>query len=739
MEKKSIVVCVCLILAVLSVLVHTAVPFGAREEAVQWTAGKIREGTWRLSGEEYLGLFSDPSGKGQIAAAYYSPVNQRGFLPDYLPFHAALLAMASKIGAARLTGVFYLFFMLLCLLRLTRIVLKNTSPSLILMLVFFSPALWVALYRHASSQMLLAALVTGIWTCCFSAEEKGPLRQKMVFIMAAGLLAGAAVLIDGRYLLIFGLMMLFLLIRSFFLKSGIRIVISLVAFLIAGFIAVSPLFWYASNITGTDFVLSVLKKDVLELKGLPFLSQGEQEGICLDRFPRGTDFQCASQRIDPETSLAAPLLLKGWSVPEGTVSGEEGFVWCQGMESAISLYLPRKRQAVLRLRLLPFTYPGAPPQTVDLFMGKASLGRLELEDGWQSYDIPIPANAVLDFPAVLMFKWSRAVSPREAGLSRKDARPLTAAVDYLSVMHPMEDPVIQSLHFFTINEATIHRQKKRGFLQPAGSVLSVPVRIPAGQKPTLHGFLGVIAGDKKGHPPAPVRCRIFARLKDLEDQAPLLDKIFDPAESPYDRFWFPFSVGLTRFEGQDIQLCFQVTALAGDAPSWRVIWAQPCILHNPLPAGKDLNNNVPAKKVLMTNLLTHPQRLLLGIPLILLILPGYFIFRNRENSKMFPLIYWIGSISALAFFSYTPVLRHFSGVTSLYLPILPAAALLSGALLEKMKTSEKATLLLFLALFTLSQFSFFLCKMGVDPFHSGILASMNKNRVMFFSIYEKAE
>lgn len=84
----------------------------------------------------------------------------------------------------------------------------------------------------------------------------------------------------------------------------------------------------------------------------------------------------------------------GWSVDEADIAGASG-VWAEGREA--ELYLPLRFESPapvdVVLRVQPFSYPGAPQQTLSLEMNGVALGAQPLTDGWQELRFTAPAEA----------------------------------------------------------------------------------------------------------------------------------------------------------------------------------------------------------------------------------------------------------------------------------------------------------------------------------------------------------
>ncbi len=84
----------------------------------------------------------------------------------------------------------------------------------------------------------------------------------------------------------------------------------------------------------------------------------------------------------------------GWSADEGDIGGASG-AWVDGREA--ELYLPLRFDTAqpldVALRVQPFAYPGAPPQTLSVAMNGVDLGIQTLQPGWQEVRVTAPAEA----------------------------------------------------------------------------------------------------------------------------------------------------------------------------------------------------------------------------------------------------------------------------------------------------------------------------------------------------------
>ena len=143
------------------------------------------------------------------------------------------------------------------------------------------------------------------------------------------------------------------------------------------------------------------------------------------------------QRFDFE---AGELLLQGsgWSFPEVNSEGTT-FQWAtsQAAELALPSSQPGNRQ--IRFRALPFWYPDAPAQRVELSLNSVFIDSIELGKGWSEHQVEIPASAWTGRGDILTLHLSRTTSPAEVIPGSVDRRYLGAAFDYLEVVSVSED------------------------------------------------------------------------------------------------------------------------------------------------------------------------------------------------------------------------------------------------------------------------------------------------------------
>jgi arylsulfatase A-like enzyme len=135
--------------------------------------------------------------------------------------------------------------------------------------------------------------------------------------------------------------------------------------------------------------------------------------------------------VDLGTPEARPLLRQGWSGDEG--KGARTFVWSDGPESEMVIFLARVRDVPLTLKGSPYSSPsspGAPAQEVTLLLNGAAVGRVAIQGEEARTVLPARALREGENHLVLRYAWTRAPNEESGGESR-DRRHLAVAWDFL--------------------------------------------------------------------------------------------------------------------------------------------------------------------------------------------------------------------------------------------------------------------------------------------------------------------
>jgi len=124
---------------------------------------------------------------------------------------------------------------------------------------------------------------------------------------------------------------------------------------------------------------------------------------------------------------------RGWSYPERNTAGIE-YQWALGEQAELGLPIGQPRDARIRLRALPFTFPEAPIQTLELWLNEVPLATLQLPQGWSEHEIAVPASSWSTGANILYLRFGRSTAPSQVDSGSQDHRNLSAAFDFLQVL-----------------------------------------------------------------------------------------------------------------------------------------------------------------------------------------------------------------------------------------------------------------------------------------------------------------
>jgi hypothetical protein len=177
---------------------------------------------------------------------------------------------------------------------------------------------------------------------------------------------------------------------------------------------------YADTMTKTvDYAL-----EVLPLEPEPVY---DREGVLAYRViqpsPR-TDFT-----IDFGLEETSMYRGEGWSWNEeiGGVSAN----WATAQRARVFIPLHQEGDYKLTMTTLPFSYQGAPPQTVNITMNGHPVSELSLTANWTPDEVDIPSTVIRCGLNELTLHFSHLASPQDVLPGSSDQRNLALAVDYV--------------------------------------------------------------------------------------------------------------------------------------------------------------------------------------------------------------------------------------------------------------------------------------------------------------------
>jgi choline-sulfatase len=134
--------------------------------------------------------------------------------------------------------------------------------------------------------------------------------------------------------------------------------------------------------------------------------------------------------MDLGTPEARALLREGWGQDE--TDGGRTFVWSDGPESKLELFLAVPRDVPLTLRGTPYSAPGAPAQEVTLLLNGETVGRFTASPTGEEARVVLPESELRAGMNSLTLRYAWTRSPwEESGGKDEDRRHLAVAWDLL--------------------------------------------------------------------------------------------------------------------------------------------------------------------------------------------------------------------------------------------------------------------------------------------------------------------
>ncbi|MBD3305138.1 hypothetical protein GF339_02160, partial [candidate division KSB3 bacterium] len=150
-----------------------------------------------------------------------------------------------------------------------------------------------------------------------------------------------------------------------------------------------------------------------------------------------------SHAVDLGTADAQAMLEEGWSYPEHWTRGTSfDFVWSAARRSVFSLGVDEVADYQLLMRCMPFVYPGSPPQQLTVSLNDTPLQTLTLQEGWQTYRIPVPQSVLKQMAPGMFrvnFSYAHVARPSEVLPPSQDQRRLAVAFDWVALRKASAD------------------------------------------------------------------------------------------------------------------------------------------------------------------------------------------------------------------------------------------------------------------------------------------------------------
>lgn len=133
-------------------------------------------------------------------------------------------------------------------------------------------------------------------------------------------------------------------------------------------------------------------------------------------------------RWTPHSALVA-----GWSLFESAGPDAATIAWCEARECVVDVSIPDPADRVLRIRLAPFEYTGAPAQELTVRLNESTLGTGVAKPGWNVLSFKAARDAWRPGSNQLRLEFAYAESPKRRVPSSDDMRTLSAAFDWIEV------------------------------------------------------------------------------------------------------------------------------------------------------------------------------------------------------------------------------------------------------------------------------------------------------------------
>lgn len=146
-----------------------------------------------------------------------------------------------------------------------------------------------------------------------------------------------------------------------------------------------------------------------------------------------TPEETRSLNFDPETTTGA--LGAGWDGFEKSELGDT-FAWSHAREARLTVVSRADGDRLVRFRCWPFSFTGAPPQTLTLFVNDKRVDALTLGSEARVYALAVPRALWKAGANELKFVFAYAESPKDRVSGATDERTLSAAFDWLEILRP---------------------------------------------------------------------------------------------------------------------------------------------------------------------------------------------------------------------------------------------------------------------------------------------------------------
>ena len=163
----------------------------------------------------------------------------------------------------------------------------------------------------------------------------------------------------------------------------------------------------------------------------PLQLMAEDDGTLFYRVEGRTPATTLPIVLDFSPEHPDPILKMGWAQSEHMA--QLTAAWAEGTTSRLWVELPTPTSMELTLRVQPFSYPGATPQSLSVSVNGAVIGATVLPDAWSVQRFSIPRGLLLAGVNRIDFAVSHCGVPATVAPGSRDDRCLSVAFDFVRI------------------------------------------------------------------------------------------------------------------------------------------------------------------------------------------------------------------------------------------------------------------------------------------------------------------
>jgi hypothetical protein len=127
------------------------------------------------------------------------------------------------------------------------------------------------------------------------------------------------------------------------------------------------------------------------------------------------------------------MLGSGWAPVFEHFKDGVTFSWCAALRCTLNVQSNAKHERLIRVRILPFHFQGAPAQTVTLYLNETKVGVRPVPDALTTLSFPTSRGYWIAGTNSLTFEFAYAKDPKSVIPGNGDARMLSAAFDWIDI------------------------------------------------------------------------------------------------------------------------------------------------------------------------------------------------------------------------------------------------------------------------------------------------------------------